>query len=329
MQNKDYVIFIVDASGSMNAIKDAVVRTFNSQFENIVATAKTANSETRISLYTFNDKCSRVLFDSNPSSVKFDSKSYLPCNNTNIEDAVSDAIDDHRKIEAIHPDSSFLVILLSDGQQNCLTRTSLKNKVAGLGENWTLMALAPDMVAVHWLKQIGFPAGNIKVWEIGTEKGVKEAGDSMRAATTSYYTVRASGAKGAKNLFSLNPINKTDVEKMEPLSANEYVLLRVTGKKGEKIIISDFVKSWKMDYIVGSAYYQLTKPEKVQVNKQVCVRDKRNGRVYSGSNARKILGLPNHEVKVAPVDYDRYDLFFQSTSTNRHLVDGTDLLILK
>lgn len=329
MQNKDYVIFVVDASESMSSLTETTLKVFNSQFENIVASAKVANSETRISLYSFNHDCRRVFFDSSPSAMRFNALNYLPRGNTNIEDAVTTVISDHQKIEAIHPDSSFLVILLSDGQQNCAVKTSLKNKALELGENWTLMALAPDMVAVHWLKQVGFPAGNIKTWDVGTKKGMEEAGISMQAATSSYYTVRSTGAKGAKNLFSLNPINKADVEKMEPLAANEYVLLRVSGKKGEKIVISDFVKSWKIDYIVGSAYYQLTKPEKVQVNKQVCVRDKRNGRVYSGSNARKILGLPNHEVKVAPVDYDRYDLFFQSSSTNRHLVDGTDLLILK
>ena len=78
----------------------------------------------------------------------------------------------------------------------------------------------------------------------------------------------------------------------------------------------------------GAAFYLLMKPEnEVQDHKQIAIRDKKTGVIYSGVNARQMLGLPYHgTVKVVPGNHGGYDIFIQSTSVNRKLVKGTQVL---
>ncbi|MFA6432911.1 MAG: VWA domain-containing protein, partial [Candidatus Paceibacterota bacterium] len=144
----------------------------------------------------------------------------------------------------------------------------------------------------------------------------------------SFMRARATGVRGTKNLFSLDTskISATVVKSnLSELSPSDYELLNVH----KAAVIKPFVESWKIPFRLGSAYYQLSKPEKVQGHKQICVQNKLNGKVYGGSNARRLLGLPDYEVKVEPASHPDFDLFVQSTSTNRNLVGGTKLLVMK
>ena len=132
--------------------------------------------------------------------------------------------------------------------------------------------------------------------------------------------------RGTKNLFSIDTqsLTKSAVSSLEALKANEYSILQV--RKDE--VIKPFIESWKIPYRQGMAYYQLTKTEKIQAQKQICIREKKSGKVYSGPNARQLLGLPNYEVKVAAAQHPLYDIFVQSSSRNRKLVAGTELIIM-
>lgn len=92
--------------------------------------------------------------------------------------------------------------------------------------------------------------------------------------------------------------------------------------------IDEFVKSETgHPYVVGKSYYQLTKSEIIQPQKQIAILAR--GNVYTGYEAREMLGLPDEHVKVKPNDYDDYDIFIQSTSVNRKLIAGQKLLVLK
>ena len=59
------------------------------------------------------------------------------------------------------------------------------------------------------------------------------------------------------------------------------------------------------------------------------MREIKTGAVYGGAEAREILGLPGTDIKVKPTDFSDWDIFVQSTSNNRKLVVGTNLLYLK
>jgi len=205
----------------------------------------------------------------------------------------------------------------------------LRNQIELLNGDWTVATLVPDEAGRRAAKSYGFPDDNIKIWETSV-KGLDEVERVVGASFTSYSTGRSMGIKCSKSLFTPNDITKREVvQKLEEIPAKEYQTLLVR-KYDDGKEIKDFVEKLTGEaYRVGSAYYQLSKPEKIQAGKNIAVVEKSTGKMFSGVNARKLIGLPSYELKVAPADYDKFDLFIQSTSTNRHLVADTHLIVFK
>jgi len=94
--------------------------------------------------------------------------------------------------------------------------------------------------------------------------------------------------------------------------------------------ISSFITlKTKRAYRKGTGFYQLSKPEKaVQDYKVIVARNKNTGVVYGGTTQiRQLLGLPTYgTISLKPGEHGDWDLFIQSTSTNRVLVPGTSAL---
>jgi hypothetical protein len=92
-------------------------------------------------------------------------------------------------------------------------------------------------------------------------------------------------------------------------------------------VIRDFVQAQGAAFKTGRGFYQLTKSELVQEDKEVVLQDKSSGSFFSGDRARQLVGLaPGERAKVRPAHLDKYDVFIQSNSYNRKLVAGTKLL---
>lgn len=56
--------------------------------------------------------------------------------------------------------------------------------------------------------------------------------------------------------------------------------------------------------------------------------EKKTDRVYTGPEARALLGLPDVEARIKPDHNDEFTIFVQSTSVNRKLVPNTRLLLM-
>lgn len=94
-------------------------------------------------------------------------------------------------------------------------------------------------------------------------------------------------------------------------------------------VIRDFVESSGAVFRPGRGFYQFTKTEEVQPRKEVILVDRESGDMFSGSEARELLGLPyGTRGKVNPrgTATRGYDVYIQSTSYNRKLVGGTKFL---
>lgn len=112
---------------------------------------------------------------------------------------------------------------------------------------------------------------------------------------------------------------------LDVVPSTDYIIVPATPGR-----IDDFVEKVTMKpYIKGTAFYQLTKKVLVQKSKQIYIYDKETKNVYQGSLARSLLGLPDQNCHVTPVYNGRYDIFIQSTSLNRKLEPGTNVLILR
>ncbi len=324
------IYLLLDASGSMSKHANKVVKMFDEQIKHWEKRSTELNQETRISTYIFSDNVDCVHFDIDVARKPSIKGKYKIQNMTNLVGATLKAIEDGRTISTIYRDVSHLVLVISDGKNNVnqhLTDT-LNSTIKNLDDSWTVAISVPNQTCVYDAKQCGFPVNNIQVWDVDSEDGYEEMSNTIIRATDSYMKGRSTGMRSTTSLFNLDATNlkTTDVKKnLIELKAKEYELLPVH----KDAVIADFVKSWMKEYRVGSAYYQITKAEKIQAYKQILIQDKANGKVYGGTEARDLLSLPNYEIKVNPVNYGKYDIFLQSTSANRKLLKGTKLIVLK
>lgn len=327
---KNHVYFILDSSGSMSYLKDKVVEVFDNQIAHLAEQSKKYNQETRVSIYIFNDTTKCLIFDTDCLRLPSIKDQYNPGGNTALIDATFKSIEDGLLLPELYNDCSHLLIVCSDGLNNASNKTAemLTQKIKSLPENWTIAAFAPNTLAISEYKRAGFPSDNISLWS-ATQNGLQDVGNVIKATTTSFMVNRSKGIRGTKSLFSLDTTKldtKTVVNTLEELKPSEYYLLPIALK----CEIKPFVESWIKDtYTPGSCYYQLSKTEKIQASKQICVQNIKNGKIYSGINARKLLGLPDYEVKVNPVSHTDNRIYVQSLSINRHLMPGTQLLVLK
>lgn len=326
----NHICFIVDRSGSMDGLQKDVINVFDNQVDYLARRSKELNQETRVTTYLFDDKVECVFYDKDCLRLPSIRNFYEVGDRTALIDATLKAIDDLEKTPELYGNHSFLIYVISDGMNNINNHLAaqLSNRIGKLPDNWTLAFLAPNQQAVFEGKKFGFPSTNIQVWDVSV-KGLKETGEVIRRATDVFMTSRSSGLRGTKNLFNLDVSNlTTNVVKnqLQELSPREYELLIVYQDAVIKPYVEYFLKT---PYVKGSAYYLLEKPEKIQPYKNICIWHKKNGKVYTGNNARQLLNLPDFEVKVNPTQHPDYELFIQSTSLNRKLAKGSRLLVMK
>jgi hypothetical protein len=327
----NHIVFVLDESSSMSHLQNKVIDVTDKQIAHLAARSKELDQETRVSVYNFAETTRNVVYDKDVLRLPSLRNHYSPNGCTALIAATRTAISDLQQTAQLYGDHAFLIYVLTDGENNRGNNlaNTLKKEIEALPDNWTLAVLVPDQNGVFSAKSFGFPAQNISVWDATSAKGVEDVGSVVRKATDTFMTNRSLGIRGSKSLFTVDAktLTKSAVSKnLDELKASEFELIPVRKDSP----IREYVEKFLGSYTVGSGYYQLTKKETVQTNKNVCIRDKKNGKVYAGDNARKLLGLPDFEVKVAPETHGAaYDIYIQSNSVNRKLVKGTDLIILK
>lgn len=91
--------------------------------------------------------------------------------------------------------------------------------------------------------------------------------------------------------------------------------------------IRSFVEGTGATFRKGRGFYQFTKSEIVQEHKEVILRNKRTGDMFTGAEARNFIGLPFGERgTLRPKLFDDYEVYIQSTSYNRKLMPNTKFL---
>lgn len=326
----NHVGLVVDRSVSMQGLANSTVQVADLQMKHLADHSQAVDQETRATVYQFGSDVECLFYDKDVLRLPSIKGLYRVRGNTALIDATLKAIDDLEKTATLYGDHAFLLYILTDGMENESRHTAfdLKSKLSRLPDNWTLAVFVPDARGVHYAKQLGFAPGNIQIWN-PSEQGIREVGETIKRTTQSYMHMRTTGQRSTTGLFNLSTENLTPQAvrgNLLPVPNDRFD--RLTAGYEEQI--RDFVERITgQKYRVGSAFYELVKPEKVQASKQVMVRDTMNGRVYSGHEARTILGLPPYEVKVAPSDHPNYDIFVQSTSVNRKLVPGQEVIVVK
>jgi hypothetical protein len=326
----NHVGLVMDRSTSMRLLRDSTVQVADMQIQYLAQRSQEMDQETRATVYQFGSDVDCLFYDKDVLRLPSIKDHYEIRGQTALIDATLQAISDLRQTATLYGDHAFLLYVLTDGQENASRSRAadLRKQLQFLEDNWTVAVFVPDAVGVHEAKQLGFAPGNIAVWNT-SERGIREVGETIKRTTDAYMTSRTMGVRGTTGLFQLG------VENLSTQAVKDELIEVPTDRydifvPGHKMAIQPFVETVTgKKYIRGNSFYELTKPETVQDSKEVMVRDHKTGKVYGGRHARNLLGLPPYDVRVAPASHPDLDIFVQSTSVNRNLVPGTELIVLK
>lgn len=338
----NHIALVLDASSSMKPHAASLIKVADNQIAYLAKRSQEMSQETRITVYTFASSVECVIFDMDVLRLPSIATLYHPYGNTALLSATMLSQNDLAYTFVKYGDHAFLTFVLTDGEENAsmgyhlppelkATTTQVQTKLTQLPDNYSVACLVPNQRGKFEAKRIGFPTDNIQVWDSSSEQGIAEAGEIIRAATDSYMTGRSEGMRKSTTLFSTSAgtVNKQAVKaaKLKALPTAKYELLTVDA--------ADPIREWVLakghSFIIGTCYYQLTKRETIQPQKNIALREKSSGKIFTGdpTAVRDMLGLPDNEVRVSPDFNPLFDVFVQSTSVNRKLVPNTQLLMLK
>ncbi len=330
---KNYIGISRDHSVSMRTVKNAAVDDYNNNIESIKTNSEKHDQDTIVSVVENGrgglGKVVQVVSNSSVNRLKkIDHKDYVVDGHfTPLFDSVGMLIEQFEKVpDYKDPQVSFLVMAITDGQDNSSQMWrghTLATKIKELQatDKWTFVFRVPVGQKRH-ITQLGIPAGNVQEWD-QTEESFQEATIATSHAYDTYFTSRALG-KTSTDKFYVNTDTLNTKKVTRALVDISGQVQQLVPKKNElDYKIREFVEQRTgKAYVKGDAFYLLTRTEKVQDYKKICLVDKLNGKIYGGLDARHLLNIPEQGmVKLVPGNINQFNVFIQSTSVNRLVRD--------
>jgi len=336
----NHVGIAVDKSGSMASRRRAVIKVIDGLVKQFAEASVKEKMETRISVFAFDNEVECLVWDTDVLRMPSIADVYQIGYTTALRDATWLMLKDFQtQVGQKYGDHAFLMYVATDGLDNSSSRSpsELKRLIDSQSDNVTVAALVPDETGRRKALEFGFPEGNIAIWDATSDAGVEAAGQTIATSYSGYMTSRRSGVRGTRKLFgsvgaevNSSAVRAADLTPLAPAAYKTYTVEQEYS--GDSI--ASFVTDKTGDYRRGSVFYQFTnqtgrKKEVIQPQKEIVVRRKKDGELYHGPNARKMLGLPDFHAVIKPEENPDWDIFVQSTSYTRKLVGGTDLIVLQ
>lgn len=321
---KQYVGISRDHSGSMSSLSNTAMRDYNDTIQSVKTESHSNDIDTIVSVVSHQGKIVKEVVNSSVQQLKPLTSYPTPGPDTPLFDSVGQLVDMLQAApDANKPDVSFLVIAVTDGYDNASrtwsgTRLGKKIQELQATDHWTFVFRVPRGNKRD-LERLGVPSGNIQEWE-QTERGMRESTARTQSAISNYYTGIKHGRTATRSFYTdLSGVSTGLVSSVMNDISSEVKITPVRHRD----VICNYVP------VKGTGFYQLAKPEKiVQDYKLILVRNKQTGAVYAGRNARDLLNLPHTgNISIRPGDHGDWDIFVQSTSTNRILPANTSILI--
>lgn len=330
----NHVALVLDASYSMTKHGKNVIKVADEQIAHLAERSKEMNQETRVSVYWFGDKVECLIFDMDVARLPSINDLYhVKYENTALIAGYMKSQEDLKTTSQLYGDHAFLTFVITDGEENWTHRnyswraSDMKSELMNAGVNWTVGFLVPNQSGVRYMEQLGALRDAVAIWDTSSAQGFIDVGAKIRKATDTFFDNRSRNIRGTRGIFStgIDAVNTITVKQnLTPLDPKTYDIKYVHSTTR----IDDFFNDVGLTFRKGAGYYQLTKTEDIQKQKDVIVVDKKTNKAYGGPEARHLIGLPDDRtVHVRPDRNPLYDIFVQSTSFNRKLLPNTRLLV--
>jgi von Willebrand factor type A domain len=120
-----------------------------------------------------------------------------------------------------------------------------------------------------------------------------------------------------------DPVEEEGPVELRAVPADRFQVLEVEGAEP----IKAFVQRNGLTFKTGKGFCEFKRTETIQASKEIILQNLATGELFTGKQARVMLGLPLGEtVRVRPRRLDDYRVFIQNKSHNRKLRGGTQLL---
>ena len=331
---KTHIAFCIDESGSVRGILVPLVKAYNKNVESIRDAVLNESQEATMTALAFGNQnlIHRVLYVGQQvqTVTPLKTSDLNPSGMTPLFDSLYMAIKKLEELDDKNKDTTFVITIVTDGEENSSIRPGvpaalklMKEKIST--DRWTFTFLVPNGSAQRFSSKYNITLGNIQEWDEKTEEGTTAAFITNAKAYQNYFVAKKSGLKSTTSFYA--DLSSTTVrEARSELSEITKQVEIITPT--HECLIRECITDTGKEYIKGAAFYQLVKTEKkVQPYKLICLRVKSSGKIYSGREARVMLGIdvPN-TVRLVPGDHGKFEIFIQSTSYTRKIPAGTMVL---
>lgn len=337
----NHVVIVLDGSGSMSDHKEQLIKVVDELIAHLARRSQESKQETRVTIYMFDDVVNLLIWDMDVLRAPSIRGLYEINGMTALIDATMRAISDLKLVPQFGGDHAIVMYVVTDGRQNAGALRDgriLEAEINGLGEEWTVAALVPDVLCAQEARQFGFPKGNVALWDTSSEQGAEEVASAVTKSFDTFTTMRASGgvnSRSTKQLFAPDPhkINDAAVAAlgMTPVKGSKYDLLPISIEEKEKKRMIDFFAENALPWRLGHNFYELKRDEYISPDKELALVKTGQGAqiVYIDEKIRGLLGLPDDKkVLVAPGLVPGWGIFVQSKNAGRYMRPGR-LLIRK
>ncbi len=200
--NKKRTIYqlIVDRSGSMTDCIDATINGFNEQLHRIQGLeTEFPEQELRVGLTLFNDQIDLVrTMKAVADMPRLHRGNYIPGGSTALLDAIGNTVRHLQEWQRqnISVDSTFVVVILTDGHENCSRLFNLEQVRSLIREleatgKWTFSFIGATLDAAEVAAQMAIKAQNSFSFDKASMKG--EVWDKLSGSMRGYFNKKRSG----------------------------------------------------------------------------------------------------------------------------------------
>ncbi len=200
-KQRTYAAIILDKSGSMAGTQTQTIQGFNEHVQQFKENAK--DQDIFVSLVTFNGEVFEHLWNEPADRLaEASTADYRPDGSTALRDAVGYTIDKLSETAQKGDNTSFLVIIISDGYENSSRHVSaevLREKIQERQKrgNWTFTYMGCDESYLKQLSQdTAIPLSNMAAWNNKSAVRTRGGMNESRKKLAQYFTARSAGVRG-------------------------------------------------------------------------------------------------------------------------------------